>query len=347
MVVPGAWSPLWWAPMSTSDVQTLRRIAVQSSTAAGVVVVVAPYLSPRPESERGLYALLGAVLVVKSIILLLARRWPAPVVRFVAVWPDVVVTTVLLGLSSQAGVLPMLLVWPALTSAYFFSRVGAVTVLVGIGVGLTAAGLRSPDERLSVVAWVISMLVCVTSAVTIRVIAERADLLMRRLDERANHDSMTGLLNRRGFDEALDVRWSADPDGRLAVTFFDLDLFKAVNDTYGHATGDAVLAAFADVLRSSCGPGDVVGRTGGEEFAMAMPGRDSQAAHRRAGKVVEAVAGLRVPSGSGPIQVTVSAGTAERQPRHASPAALCRDADRALYSAKDEGRNRALVAASA
>ena len=131
--------------------------------------------------------------------------------------------------------------WPALTSAYFFSRVGAVTVLVGIGVGLTAAGLRSPDERLSVVAWVISMLVCVTSAVTVRVIAERADLLMRRLDERANNDSMTGLLNRRGFDEALDVRWSADPDGRLAVTFFDLDHFKAINDTYGHATGDAVL----------------------------------------------------------------------------------------------------------
>ncbi|WP_155859465.1 GGDEF domain-containing protein [Cellulomonas sp. KRMCY2] len=224
--------------------------------------MVAPYLSVRPESERGLYALLGALLVAKSIALLLGRRWPAPVVQLVAVVPDVVITVILLTLSSQVGVLPMLL------------------------------------------------LVCVRSAVTVRVIAERGDHVMRRLDERASSDGMTGLLNRRGFVDALDALWAADRHGPLTVTFFDLDHFKAINDTYGHTTGDAVLRAVAGVPSRSSGQDDVVGRTGGEELAMATAGRDAHAAHRRAVEIVERVAGLRVPS-----------------------------------AAKDEGRNRALVAA--
>lgn len=336
----------WTHPLSISDVQTLRRLAVLANVATGSLLVAAPYLSTRPASERDVYAAIGAFVLAKGLLLTRARRWPRALVVGLAVWPDVLATLVLLTITTHVGVLPMLLMWPVLTSAYFCSRAAAGAVLAMIATGLGIAHVVSPDQRMSHLAWLLTVLVCLTCAATVRAVTERNDLLVRLLDDRANHDGITGLLNRRGFDDALASAWDAAWCQPLAVLLLDIDHFKAVNDTYGHATGDRVLARFADVLREHTGPTEIVGRTGGEEFAVAMPLRDGTEAARRALDIVDAVAAVEHSCAGVPFRVTVSVGVAERLPRHGSSSALCRDADRALYAAKDAGRNRAVLAAA-
>lgn len=251
----------------------------------------------------------------------------------------------LLGVTAHAESLPVLLLWSALASPYFRSRLVAAANLAVITVGLAIAVGVSPDERLSGFSWAVTVLACIAVSVTVRVIAERADAVLFELGDSARRDTLTGLLNRRGFDERLADSW--DEDTELAVAFFDLDNFKRVNDLHSHAVGDTALRMFAQVLSEHAHGEDVVGRTGGEEFGFVMPGGGPDAALARAGAVVEALAALRIPVEGAVLRCTASAGVATRVPRHTSASHLCRDADRALYAAKDAGRNRAVLWASA
>ena len=125
--------------------------------------------------------------------------------------------------------------------------------------------------------------------------------------------------------------------------FFDLDHFKIVNDTYGHPVGDAVVRESSQVLRAHVRDGDVVSRTGGEEFAVVLPGRRPEGALERARAVVEAFAARRITIDGTELRCTASAGVAVRTPRHTNPSHVCRDADRALYLATGAGRNRAVL----
>jgi diguanylate cyclase (GGDEF)-like protein len=193
----------------------------------------------------------------------------------------------------------------------------------------------------------------------------RAALRMKRLQEelRAKNeqlarlavtDPLTGLLNRRGFnphleDELYRVQRFEQP---IAVTVFDLDRFKQVNDTWGHAQGDRVLEEFAQVLAHSSRRIDKLARLGGEEFAVLLPGADEEGARHFAEKVRSATAALEMPliEGEGTLSVTVSGGAAiaESIPRECKQmtvlgAYLLQVADAALYEAKRTGRNRVLA----
>ena len=165
-----------------------------------------------------------------------------------------------------------------------------------------------------------------------------------RLSTAALTDPLTGIANRRAFDEALAARLGAVAVGRPAVlAMFDLNYFKAVNDTHGHAAGDQVLRAFAAVLRGGVREGDLVARLGGEEFAAIIAG-DLDAARLVCERVRARVAALEVLTGTGDIvRVTVSAGIAPLPPRGSSEAVLAA-ADAALYRAKAAGRNRLSIA---
>ncbi|MBX3593162.1 sensor domain-containing diguanylate cyclase [Sphingomonas sp.] len=165
------------------------------------------------------------------------------------------------------------------------------------------------------------------------------------LERQASTDPMTGLLNRRAFQGRLAglVRSDRGTSGVLAL--LDLDHFKAVNDRWGHPAGDAALLAFSDVLRDCVRAQDVISRLGGEEFAILFPDLHPAAASAACERVRSAVAAMSVVTPAGAFSITVSIGIALIAP-DASPEAILRQADAALYRAKAAGRNRVTVAAA-
>jgi two-component system cell cycle response regulator len=161
--------------------------------------------------------------------------------------------------------------------------------------------------------------------------------------EAAVVDSLTGLNNRRYLDSHLAamVGQAAAAGRPLSLMALDIDHFKRVNDTWGHAAGDDVLRGFAARVKSAIRGVDLMCRLGGEEFVVVMPDTAQDVALRVAERVraiVEATPFV-IEDGRRPVAVTVSVGLAERG-RDADASAMLRRADEALYRAKAEGRNR-------
>jgi diguanylate cyclase (GGDEF)-like protein/PAS domain S-box-containing protein len=164
-----------------------------------------------------------------------------------------------------------------------------------------------------------------------------------QLQKLASTDSLTGLFNRRVFLEQLEQE--TEKVARLShysavLLMLDLDFFKRVNDTYGHATGDLVLKAFAEAARNNSRAIDVPARLGGEEFAILLSGADKSDALVMAERLREQVAGIVIEHESGPVQITVSIGAACVLADDKNGEAVMHRADAALYEAKGQGRNR-------
>ncbi len=170
------------------------------------------------------------------------------------------------------------------------------------------------------------------------VVANLRNLAIAQL--RAATDALTGLPNQRAVHETL--KRAAALAGRtaspLALITFDLDHFKAINDTYGHGKGDDVLAAVGAVASQTLRAGDFVGRFGGEEFAAVLPDTDRAGGMQAAEKLRAAIATITVPGIDRAI--TASFGVAVMPDDAGEPDLLLREADRALYSAKKAGRDR-------
>ena len=161
-------------------------------------------------------------------------------------------------------------------------------------------------------------------------------------------DPLTGLRNRRYLDAHLDrmIERALEQGEALAVMAFDLDRFKAVNDTWGHAAGDAILRQFATRLTENTRSIDLVARTGGEEFIVAMPQAGLADARVAAERVRAAVERPGFDIGDRVIDMTVSVGVAQLRSRGDSAAKLLARADAALYAAKSSGRNRVSLSAA-
>lgn len=166
--------------------------------------------------------------------------------------------------------------------------------------------------------------------------------LEEELRHLAAHDPLTGAFNRRAFvDAAVRERARASRSGLgLSVLLLDLDRFKMVNDTHGHGAGDGVLVHFVQLLNQMLRTSDILGRTGGEEFAVLLPQTDRAAAMAIAERLRAAVEATPAPHVPHPIAVTVSIGVAEVAPGEDGIDGALNRADRALYRAKDLGRNR-------
>ncbi len=150
---------------------------------------------------------------------------------------------------------------------------------------------------------------------------------------RADADGLTGVLKRRSFFEKLDA---LAPDRAVGVVSLDVDLFKHLNDEYGHLTGDRVLSELGELLRTSAPPDALIGRLGGEEFTLVCPGLTPDDAHRLAKRLRHGA--TRFPTVAITLSLGVASGPAADLPQ------LLRDADSALYAAKRAGRNRVHVA---
>jgi len=171
------------------------------------------------------------------------------------------------------------------------------------------------------------------------------EALNRKLEEQATTDGLTGVRNRRAFEARLEeeasraVRNSAP----LSLIIMDLDHFKRVNDRYGHGVGDAVLKDFVGTVTPNLRASDPLFRVGGEEFVVLLPGSDGSAARDLAQRIRRTVADRLVPSERGQVRYTVSIGIATLAQSGSAPEDLFRAADRALYRAKETGRNRVEV----
>ncbi len=165
------------------------------------------------------------------------------------------------------------------------------------------------------------------------------------LERLVRTDSLTGLLNHRSFFEEVnhELEWTRRTRDPAALILLDLDRFKRVNDAHGHAVGDAVLQALAELLRHRRRATDVVGRIGGEEFALVIRGADAARGQQLAERLRSDLEQLAVPTGAGDVRITASFGVSEILPGDDSPQQVYQRTDRAMYTAKRMGRNRVAV----
>jgi diguanylate cyclase (GGDEF)-like protein len=182
--------------------------------------------------------------------------------------------------------------------------------------------------------------------ISIRKAAEdQLEAANRRLEALAGQDGLTALANRRTFDNALarEQRRAARDKMRLATVMIDVDWFKAFNDRYGHPAGDECLRQVSKAIENTLRrPGDIVARYGGEEFAVLLPNTDESGAAMIADRIRRAVLALAIDHDASPATIaTISAGVAAWGPGipDAALSTLMQDADRALYVAKNNGRN--------
>ncbi len=165
-------------------------------------------------------------------------------------------------------------------------------------------------------------------------------------EQAARLDPLTHVLGRRGFTEAAEqeIQRCLRYHHPLSLIMIDIDHFKTINDTHGHAAGDAVLVGFAQLLTSEVREWDVVGRLGGEEFAVLLPSSGADQAVAVAERMRASVRNAQASVRGQPLQYSASFGVAEFQPRELTLDSLLARADAALYAAKRAGRDRVLLA---
>jgi diguanylate cyclase (GGDEF)-like protein len=246
----------------------------------------------------------------------------------------------------------VLYMWPVLWTAAFFGARGAVAIVVCVAVAHGVALLEMAPAQANLNRWIDVVVAVSVVAAVVRFLADRNRRLHAELAAEARTDSLTGLLNRRGMQERLEVELArAARDGTsIAVVVFDIDRFKDVNDRLGHEIGDRLLAVLGAIMTREIRGVDIAARLGGDEFAAFMPNRREAEGVALAERVRRGFAAdaykarskLGVPSD---LAITLSAGVACAS-GIVDDNALRAIADEALYAAKSAGRDQVITADS-
>jgi diguanylate cyclase (GGDEF)-like protein len=218
----------------------------------------------------------------------------------------------------------------------------------GIGNGIAAGGddyLPKPVSEIVLGAKIRTMQRIVRMRASLLALTRKLDAANQELKRISSMDGLTGVANRRYFDETISVEWrrARRHSNSLAVLIFDIDYFKRYNDTYGHQSGDECLRQVAATInRNTARPSDLVARYGGEEFAVVLPETTIGGAVMVAEKIRQAIQELNIPHASAPGErVTISIGIAAAAPGFDNPPSdLINAAEHALSRAKAEGRDR-------
>jgi len=230
----------------------------------------------------------------------------------------------------------------------------AARALVGLLVSmLVFAALNgfafSPTSTTAATLASLPLLLAYPSAIALAAytLSERVRKQSRRLAELSRTDELTGLANRRALMESLDHEFRRFRRGgyRATLMMFDVDRFKLLNDTHGHAVGDEALRAIARVLKKTLRDTDTAGRYGGDEFAVVLTDASGARVGDLAERLRQSIAAAELIEGQG-VYATVSIGYAELDSGMTTGAHWIAAADAALYSAKSAGRNRAMSAPS-
>jgi two-component system cell cycle response regulator len=324
--------------------ETVRTRVLGGFFVFGGILALVSLLLPHATTviEPGLVAIGAFACVAGTVLLFVPQIIPPQLLTAVLACGNLLITSGIYFTQSTTSVYALLYVWVGFQAAYFFPRRHAIVHVLGTGATYAVALATVPGADRGQ-RWLLMFGVVGVIALMISVLRERVDRLIGRLADAARTDALTGLLNRRGFQELMEVETeralrSSRP---LAIVVGDLDHFKHLNDRYGHAAGDVALRRFADIASQASRRIDAVARIGGEEFALLLPDTEQHAAYLLAERLRRAV---KEPSKTGENDLpTVSFGVASFPTHAADAAALMHAADQALYAAKAMGRDRSVI----
>lgn len=202
--------------------------------------------------------------------------------------------------------------------------------------------LRHAQE---VVLLIIILTILIEAVFIFRPMVRKVESFAQRLQKEANHDHLTGLLNRRSFGILVDktLALSKRHDYRLSLITYDIDHFKSVNDSYGHDVGDKAIKHISEILMQNTRKSDTVARFGGEEFVIMLPNTNKHDAHILANKIREKIEQSPLQVDKLILELTISGGVAECEKHDQSIEKTLKRSDDALYQAKNEGRNKVCV----
>ncbi len=314
----------------------------------GAVLLLLTLLLPgAPEREADRLALVAiASLIVAAFILLTYERLP---IRFLRAAPGIGTLLAALAIyfagADASAAYAMYMAWVVIAAALFLdTRLilahGAVAVAAYAFVLSMSEGTDDLDPlRLTMTAGTMLVVALVMGG-----IGGQLREVLKKLEAAAKTDPLTGLLNRRALEEAFEVELARAGRGKfgVGVVMLDLDGFKRFNDEHGHPAGDAALQRLAGVLTDATRAVDSVGRVGGEEFAILAPESTTAGTLALAERLRRAVE-LEFSGVGG---LTASCGVANYPDNGADRLTLVGEADRALYQAKELGRNRAVASTS-
>jgi diguanylate cyclase (GGDEF)-like protein len=312
---------------------------------------------------------LALIAIFRVIVVRLFARLPEPAVH-VKRWEQIFVASILLvdvcwgfgalallpaGLTERALVFSfVMLMAGGHTASYSAHPLTVISGVLALTLPLTIWFALQLDAFHAALAFV-SVMFLVASFRSIKTLGyffERTHRLAyelqkskERTEELARLDFLTSLCNRRAFYETstLALRLAKDNAQPLALLMVDIDLFKAINDQFGHAAGDSVIRSTADLIRDAARPHDLTGRLGGEEFAMLLPETTLEEACAIADRIRANAEALGVTHSQQKMRFTISAGVCAFDRDDTLDMLLAR-ADAALYDAKRNGRNRVLAA---
>ncbi len=221
-----------------------------------------------------------------------------------------------------------------------------VTVLTMVGFIVGNNYLESPYSQSAMATGVLAM---VYLGVSFHAYVDRSMSYFKRmrdynnqLQDLASHDTLTRVFNAGAYYRACDqqIHASHRSNQPFAVLFIDLDHFKSINDTYGHAVGDDVLRTVAQTLRATVRRSDIVGRIGGEEFSVFLPNTQLHGAQQLAETLRVAIESIHIEVDGVRLKITASIGVAAKRFDQETMQAIQQHADQAMYEAKRSGRNR-------
>jgi diguanylate cyclase (GGDEF)-like protein/putative nucleotidyltransferase with HDIG domain len=313
---------------------------------AGAVLVLATLLLPGPEDRdiAGIVAMAGVAFVTAVVFLTTFERIPVWALRASPMLGALLVTAVIgFGSPPALGAYAMLYFWVALVACFFFAMRAALLhatftiACLGFAVFVLARDMPLPGLYFAMGAGTL-----LVAAVLLSALRSQIERVVSRLTDAAGTDVLTGLSNRREFEDRFgyELERSVRSGSPMGLVVLDLDWFKEVNDRFGHAAGDRALKMVARVLEEQTRRIDMVARLGGEEFAVVAPDAGEEETYRLAERLRREVKSAFSEYAR---PLTTSCGVATFPASGGTASDLLRAADRALYAAKDLGRDRSIV----